>query len=79
MRHESRFHLNDLMSRKLIGASVRLTTLIDDLGLGSNSLKRSDLGLLGRKSDGSSAVPEHPQSQVRTIQSPACFVQSRLE
>ena len=53
---------------------VRLTALIDDLrtaprGLDSNCLKRSDLGLLGRKSDGSSAVPEHPQSQVRTIQS----------
>ena len=34
--------------------------------LKSNGLQRSDLGLLGRKSDGSSAVPEHPQSQVRT-------------
>ena len=34
-----------------------------------NGLQRSDLGLLGRKSDGSSAVPEHPQSQVRITQS----------
>ena len=34
-----------------------------------NGLQRSDLGLLGKKSDGSSAVPEHPQSQVRITQS----------
>jgi hypothetical protein len=57
-----------------LGESVRRATLTDDLRpalcvLVSNSLQRSDLGLLGRKSDGSSAVPEHPQSQVRTIQS----------
>jgi hypothetical protein len=63
-----------MRSRKQVGESVRWTTIIDDLRpalwvLVSNSLQRSDLGLLGRKSDGSSAVPEHPQSQVRTIQS----------
>jgi hypothetical protein len=61
---------------------VRLTLPINDLrpaaaGLVSKSSQRSDLGLLGRKSDGSSAVPEHPQSQVRTIQSG--FRMSRLE
>jgi hypothetical protein len=53
---------------------VRRTTLTSDLRATlsvpvSNSLQRSDLGLLGRKSDGSSAVPEHPQSQVRITQS----------
>ena len=38
-------------------------------GLLPKGLQTSDLGLLGRKSDGSSAVPEHPQSQVRITQS----------
>ena len=48
------------------GMSYSLVLAPGEAILQSNGLQRSDLGLLGRKSDGSSAVPEHPQSQVRT-------------